>query len=164
VIRLIRDGRAVALTYIDSDNFADAKDPTWRGGGTGPTARPNLSMEAAASRWLSSNLDADAVLQSIPTSDSIVINYERLCANPRQTLASIYSFLGLEYSDQFRDFRVATHHVVGNGMRLDESSEIVLDDRWKSVLTPDDLATFDKVAGYLNRQYGYQFWARTEHE
>jgi hypothetical protein len=164
VIRLIRDGRAVALTYIDSDNFADAKDPAWRGGGTGSTARPNLSMEAAASMWLRSNLDADAVLQTIPSSDSIVITYEQLCADPRQTLASVYSFLGLEYSDQFKDFRAAAHHIVGNGMRLDDSSEIMLDERWKSVLTPDDLAKFDKVAGVLNRKYGYQLLARPEHE
>ena len=35
VIRLIRDGRAVALTYMDPEEFADAKDPSLRGGGSG---------------------------------------------------------------------------------------------------------------------------------
>jgi hypothetical protein len=45
--------------------------------------------------------------------------------------------------------------VIGNGMRLDSSSVIELDDRWRSVLTAADLRAFDAVAGQINRRYGY---------
>jgi hypothetical protein len=44
---------------------------------------------------------------------------------------------------------------VGNGMRLDTSSEIQLDERWREVLGPEELATFDQVAGDVNRRLGY---------
>jgi hypothetical protein len=54
------------------------------------------------------------------------------------------------------DFRSVEHHVLGNGMRLDPTSEIRLDQRWKSVLSPADLPVFDSVAGKLNRRYGYE--------
>lgn len=155
VIRIIRDGRAVALTYMDSDNFADAKDLVHRGGGTGPTSRPRLDMVAAATRWLRSNRDAEAVLKTIPSSSLLNISYEELCIDVEQTFRKIYAFLDLEYSDKFRDFRSVSHHVVGNGMRLDRSSIVVLDERWRQVLTAQDLFEFEAVAGRLNSSYGY---------
>ena len=40
-------------------------------------------------------------------------------------------------------------------MRLDSTREVKLDDRWRTALGRDDLATFDAVAGSLNRQLGY---------
>ena len=45
---------------------------------------------------------------------------------------------------------------MGNGMRLDSTSTIKLDERWRSVLTMSDLAVFDDVAGALSRDLGYQ--------
>jgi hypothetical protein len=54
-----------------------------------------------------------------------------------------------------REFRSVEPHVVGNGMRLDSSSEIRLDDRWRNVLQAADLSAFDAVAGPMNRAYGY---------
>ena len=53
------------------------------------------------------------------------------------------------------DFENNVHHVVGNGMRLDDTSEIRLDDRWRDVLGAEDVATFAKIAGSLNASYGY---------
>ncbi len=40
-------------------------------------------------------------------------------------------------------------------MRMDSTSTIRLDERWRSHLTPADLKAFDDVAGDLNRSYGY---------
>jgi hypothetical protein len=40
-------------------------------------------------------------------------------------------------------------------MRLDQTSDIRLDDRWRSNLTKEQLKEFDTVAGDLNRKYGY---------
>jgi hypothetical protein len=40
-------------------------------------------------------------------------------------------------------------------MRLDDTSEIRLDDRWRDNLTKTDLQEFDRIAGKLNRSLGY---------
>ena len=45
VVRLVRDGRAVALTYMQPAKFADARDEKLRGGGTGETQESGQSME-----------------------------------------------------------------------------------------------------------------------
>ena len=52
-------------------------------------------------------------------------------------------------------FRVVKDHIIGNSMRLDVTSEIRLNERWRSMLTRQDLRTFDAVAGRINRRYGY---------
>lgn len=49
VIRVIRDDRAVSLTYMDGWNFADSSNPEMRGGGTGVEVSPiRRSMAVAA--------------------------------------------------------------------------------------------------------------------
>src|SRR4030095_6674403 len=49
VVRVIRDGRAVMLTYMDPARFADARDERLRGGGSGgDRAEERLSATRAA--------------------------------------------------------------------------------------------------------------------
>jgi hypothetical protein len=157
VIRLIRDGRAVSLTYTDEWRFADAADPALRGGGTGEKrtpAQPNLAL--AAREWRRSNESADCLTARLPRSQWMEVRYEVLCSEPRATLERLGAFLGLEPDDLTLDFRGREHHVIGNGMRFDRSSDICLDERWKSHLTAEDLQVFERLAGELNRRYGYQ--------
>lgn len=156
VVRVIRDGRAVALTYTDEWNFADSKDPEMRSGGTG-TRRPpqRRSMPEAASSWKRSNESCDALTTLLPASQRTEVRYEELCADPAATLNRLAAFLDLDPKRTRLDFRAVTQHVIGNGMRMDSTSEIHLDERWKSHLSDDDLRVFDKIAGTLNRSYGY---------
>ena len=156
VVRLVRDGRAVALTYMDPGNFADARDKKMRGGGTGVRPKDEETMEQAANQWLRSNTEAEQVLRSIPREDWTQIRYEDVCSNTSETMNSVYSFLGLAEDHAYKHFRQVENHIVGNGMRLDSSSEIILDERWRDVLTDADLETFDQIAGPLNRRLGYQ--------
>jgi Sulfotransferase family len=157
VIHLVRDGRAVALTYMDADTFADATDPTLRRGGRGldgPASQPRLPMTEAATEWLRSMRSAEHVLADHRPDQWMRVRYEDLCTNPVETLARIYTFLGVDPSRAAAAFRSVEHHIVGNGMRLDAHSEITLDDRWTRALGADDLAAFDRVAGDVNRRYG----------
>ncbi len=156
VIRVIRDGRAVSLTYTDEWNFADSTDPEMRGGGTG-TRRPppRRSMAEAANEWKRSNEASDALVACLPATQWTEVRYEELCADPAATLRRLATFLDLDPNKTLLDFRSRAQHVIGNGMRMDNTSEIRLDERWKSHLTPEDLRTFDAVAGDLNRSYGY---------
>jgi len=155
VVRIVRDGRAVALTYIDPDRFADASDPSLRGGGSGATANLDVSMARAATEWRRSNEEAEAIMAGLAPGQAMQITYENLCVDPLATLNSVYDFLGVSQMLEIGDFRTADHHVIGNGMRLDKSAKVVLDERWREVLNTDELLEFDKHAGELNRKYGY---------
>lgn len=157
VIRVIRDGRAVSLTYTDEWSFADARDPELRGGGSGVRRPPpRRSMAEAANEWKRSNESADCLLATLPRSDWMEVRYEELCADPAAVLRQVAEFLELDPNATTLDFRTAGQHVIGNGMRMDTTSEIRLDERWKQAMTQDDLNAFDEVAGDLNRKYGYE--------
>jgi hypothetical protein len=156
VIRLVRDGRGVALTYVNPLEFADATDPALRAGGSGGTREnEEKPMADAAREWRRSNEEAEQVVRCLPNSRCIRVRYEDLCATPDATLERIFTFLALNPGERAQNFRNVEHHVLGNGMRLDSTSEIRLDDRWKTRLTPEQLAVFDAEAGELNRRYGY---------
>ena len=156
VIRLIRDGRAVALTYMDPGGFADAKDPARRGGGMGgDRARERLSITRAAYQWRRCMEEAESLLRGLNRSRWIEIRYEDYCRDSEAALSRLHDFLGVEPGRQPKEFRSVEQHVVGNGMRLDMTSELQLDERWRSVLTEEDLRIFDDVAGEMNRRYGY---------
>jgi hypothetical protein len=156
VIRLIRDGRAVSLTYTDEWNFADSSDPANRGEGTGKRrVPPRHSMAEAANEWKRSNESSDALVASLPRNRWTEIKYEALCTDPAGTLKQLAAFLDLDPHRAQFDFRAAPQHIIGNGMRMDLTSDIRLDERWKTHLSKDDLKIFDIIAGGLNRRYGY---------
>lgn len=156
VVRVIRDGRAVSLTYMDEWTFADCSDPTLRNGGTGVRRPPpRRNMEDAANEWKRSNEAADLLVARLPGSQWTEVRYEELCADPAAVLRRLAVFLGIDPGGVVLDFRSRNQHVIGNGMRMDTTSEIRLDDRWKTHLSAADLQIFDRVAGDLNRKYGY---------
>lgn len=156
VVRVKRDGRAVALTYMDPEHFADASNPALRGGGSGASRDgERLGTAAAAREWLRSNEEAEAMLASVAPERRLEVSYEGLCRDTEGTLRRIFAFLGVDPVAQRPAFRAAPHHVVGNGMRLDSSSEVRLDERWRDALSATDLQAFDAVAGPMNRRLGY---------
>jgi hypothetical protein len=159
VIHLVRDGRAVALTYMRQDEFADSKEPARRRGGRGmggEATASSLPMRTAAEEWRRCLRSEEYVLAGLARSRWIEVRYEELCRDPQGTLARVHDFLGTRSGRASRDFRAVENHVIGNGMRLDSTTEISLDERWRSVLTEEDLRAFDDVAGEVNRRYGYK--------
>lgn len=157
VIWVIRDGRAVALTYTDEWNFADSSDPKLRGGGSGlRRPPPRHSMAEAANEWKRSNEASEALLSTLPPSQWTKVRYEDLCRDPVNTIKRLAVFLNLAPEQTVLDFRSKSHHVIGNGMRMDLTSEIRIDERWKEELSNENLKEFDRVAGKLNRSYGYE--------
>ena len=156
VVRLLRDGRGVALTYTDPARFADCRDPARREGGIGGDRRgERLAMRAAAHEWRRSNEEAEHLLAELPHERWTTVRYEDLCASPGAIMDRLFAFLGLPAARVADRFRTVEHHVVGNGMRLDDTPEIALDERWRTVLRAGELKEFEAVAGELNRTYGY---------
>ena len=157
VIRLIRDGRAVALTYMDPAGFADARDPGRRAGGMGgDRTDQRLRMEQAAYEWRRCVEEAEQVLRNLSPAQCIEVRYEAYCSRPEETLSQICQFLEIDPGMLPHSFRNVEQHVVGNGMRLDTTSEIQLDDRWQSTLSKQDLDKFNRIAGDTNHRYGYE--------
>jgi hypothetical protein len=156
VIRIVRDGRAVSLTYTDPATFADATKQDLKGGGSGASRdHQRLSMAAAAREWRRSNEEAETILRQLPETQWMAVRYEDVCADPAGTLRRLAGFIGVDPAAVRLDFRSIEHHVVGNGMRLDTTSDIRLDERWRQTLGASDLRTFSEVAGALNQRLGY---------
>lgn len=84
-----------------------------------------------------------------------MIRYEDVCADPQATLRPVLEWIGVDPQAPLALAR-GTYHVVGNGMRLDSTRDVKLDDRWRTALSQGDLARFDTVAGSLNRRLGYR--------
>jgi len=157
VIRVIRDGRGVVLTYMDPARFADASDPALRQGGLGGTrSGEQLTMEQAAREWKRSNEEAEAVLQKLDKSQYTESRYESLCQDPGNTLKRLFTFIGVDPDKRFTDFRTTAHHIIGNGMRLDSTSAIKVDERWRRELSQADLSRFDSVAGDMMQHLKYK--------
>ena len=156
VIRIVRDGRAVALAYMDPAGFADASDPRLRQGGMGgDRANERQTMPEAAHQWRRSNEEAESLLAQLPRSRWIEARYEDVCRDTEGTLRRLYEFVGVDPARGGARLRSFEHHVIGNGMRLDTTTEVVLDERWRSELEPRHLQMFEAEAGALARRLGY---------
>jgi hypothetical protein len=114
-----------------------------------------VSVRKAARQWVSLNKKIQRLLKTLPEEKRIMIRYEDLCLDTQDTLERLYRFCEVGPGVVVTDFRSAAHHVVGNEMRLSNVSEIKLDERWKRMLTEEQLGEIDRVAGALSRQYGY---------
>lgn len=134
VIHLVRDGRAVS--WSNMKNL-----------GLGP--------EAAADSWVADNRAAEQARRWFPRDRWMTLRHEDVCADPSGALSRIYSFVGLPADDGVPDFRGVEHHVIGNRMRLSSTSEIRIDERWKTALTPEQMAAIERRVAPLNRGYGY---------
>lgn len=134
VISMIRDGRGAANSWMK---------------------HYHTDMATAAREWKDNQLECERMVNMLPAEDCYPLYYEELCRYPDEKLAEIFRFIGLDPDQANRDFLAVENHIIGNSMRLKSSSEIVLDEKWRTRLTPDDLKTFETIAGDLNQRYGY---------
>jgi hypothetical protein len=74
---------------------------------------------------------AQKILARLPREASRVIRYEDVCADPHATLRPVLEWIGVDPRAPLGLAR-GTYHVVGNGMRLDSTREVKLDDRWRT--------------------------------
>ncbi|WP_238742551.1 sulfotransferase domain-containing protein [Psychromonas antarctica] len=155
VIWVVRDGRGVSLAYKNPSEYADAKDPTLRGGGAGKTQEHGRGVETGAHEWIRCNQETQAVLATMDKNKWIKVHYEDICNHTEKTLDEIFKFIGVDPNKKRLDFKAVEHHVVGNGMRLDDSDVIKLDDRWKIELSETDLKCFYNIAGEYHKKLGY---------
>jgi hypothetical protein len=136
VVQMVRDGRGVAWSRIN---------------------RLGDSMDRAARYWVRGNLGVEAMIRGIPKVHRILLHYEDLCRNPLNEVRRIERLLDLPPSDLSLDLdKNAAHFIGGNPMRYRASEKaLALDEQWRNHLDSSTLHEFDRVAGWLNRRYGY---------
>lgn len=85
-----------------------------------------------------------------------LVHYEDMVTNTEQTISKLCDFLDMDFEPSMLDFRAVTHHNVnGNDMKFTSTSELRLDEIWKTKLKPADRDYFERHAGALNRRLGY---------
>jgi hypothetical protein len=134
VIHLVRDGRGFALSYMRIYGCA---------------------METAAREWRATNEECRELRRRLPAASWLQLRYEDVCRDPDAALRKCFSLVGQNAPTAARDFRAIEHHIVGNAMRLRPDAKIELNEKWRTELGKADLATFERVAGGLNRRLGY---------
>jgi hypothetical protein len=134
-IHLIRDVRGVVASRLRRGVGIDARE--------------------AARQWTRLHRRLQTSLGAWPEEKRIRVRYEDLCQDATGTLKRLYAFCGVNPDALTADFRSTPHHIVGNPMRLMALSEIKPDERWRSLLTQEQLQDIYRIAGDLSRQYGY---------
>jgi hypothetical protein len=143
-VHLVRDGRGVLQSMVKrvlrrpSSVFRD---------------RPAMVV-TLAKHWRRVNQACECVLARLPAERWVRVRYEDVCSDPQGAIGPIFRLLGIDPMGLPEDFRQIEHHVLGNHMRL-KQGRIALDEQWREALSPEDLATFDRIAGNVNRRYGY---------
>jgi hypothetical protein len=136
IVYLIRDGRGNTCSLM---------------------RRHNLTLEEAAKRWVTFNRNLRLVLSSIPSEKIMTIKYEEICTDTALVLERLTSFISpSRVLIQQPLAKERFHNIGGNPMRFNrEEKEIVLDEKWRSILSNKDIDSFDKIGGKLNRMLGY---------
>jgi Sulfotransferase family len=132
VIHLVRDVRGVVASRLRHGRVRDVR--------------------RAAREWVRENQRHERLRQLLPAEKSVRLRYEDLCNDVQRSMRELHDFLRVE-PVLVSDFRAVRQHVVGNAMRLDTSSTIQLDERWKTLLAPGELKEIDEVAGAMNHRY-----------
>ena len=107
---------------------------------------------AAARAWARSNATLMRHLAALDARNRTLVRYEDLCRDPEGTMAALYSFCGVEPSNvPGRSVSNNSQHLLGNRARLRPTTEIRLDERWRSSLSSDDLAVIAKASAPVFR-------------
>jgi hypothetical protein len=113
------------------------------------------AIEEARS-WTAVNKRILRSLAKLERADWIQVKYEDLCNETDEVLATVARFVDVNGSDFTGDNeRGRRHTIAGNGLRFKEIGEVRLDDRWREILSDEDLSNIELVAGKVRKQLGY---------
>ena len=108
---------------------------------------PDTNVETAVRSWIAREKNINRLLETIPTNRQIKLNYEELVTDTLPTLNKLLIFVGAQPMETLGDYREAEHHILGNRMRKRQSSEIKLDEKWRTALSIEQLQTISRMVG-----------------
>jgi hypothetical protein len=135
VLHLMRDGRAVAQSYVRRWNRFGAGVRNWM---LASVTAPALRRHVGRHRWLR-------------------LRYEYFAQDPVGALTTITNFVGLRYDPVMLKFHSYPYlGLRGNPNVRGGAEEVIrLDERWRTEMTAARRAAFGVVGGWLNKLYGY---------
>jgi Sulfotransferase family len=142
IIHIVRDGRGACLSHLKQGFGFD-------------------DLLACAEAWREEVWWARRMGNLLGPARYCEIKYESLVAVPRDTLDEVCRFLGLGFSDQMltypdrldRSIPAEKRHIwplIGEGPRADNA------DRWRTEMSPATEICFEKRAGRVLSEFGYQ--------
>ena len=127
VIHLIRDVRGVVASIL--------------------SRRDDMDVKQATNHWLVAEHNIRRHLETIPSNRQIEVQYKDITTNTLETLNRLFSFIGVQPLQELADFREVDNHILGNKMRKQSTSEIRVDERWRTVLSEKQLEIIDHITG-----------------
>lgn len=134
VVRLIRDGRGVANSYMKHHR---------------------VDMETAARELIRTEQANDRVMAMLPKEQTLLIKYEDLCAQPDTTVESVLRLTQCAPTPSVGNPPRSEFHILGNSMRLNKGKQVKVDEKWRAELSSADLRAFAAIAGKRNAKHGY---------
>lgn len=160
LIHTVRDGRAVINSYL--------------------RIYPDKGIEALSEQWLDELEKKRQIYEPFPSDRKMTVHYEELALDPQGTLQRVCDLVGLDFMpDMVEYWKHEHHHIVGSrgtnamiakyrgqeakqqvqeihGNYYDQMNfEIKLDLRWQKELSPENLATFERIVGDRNRPFAW---------
>ena len=122
--------------------------------------RKGRSIDMVAKDWKRSNIFSLIVQYGIRREDIIRVRYEDICSNPKKEVRKICEFAGIDFfQDRLHLNRNAFHFIGGSStLRRGRNTYIPInfDESWKNELAERDKRMFGRIAGSINRLYGYK--------
>jgi Sulfotransferase family len=141
VIHLVRDGRACA---------ASLKQVHWWPSG----------VPGAIAAWVLADRELRRVGQRLPADSYHRLRYEDLLADPRAELSALCKFLGEDFDEAMLDHASAARDIVPERKSWHVRTKGELDPAriaaWRTVLTPEEIGLFERVAAEPLRRNGYE--------
>ena len=110
---------------------------------------------AGAKHWVWVHKDVQRISSGLPKGRFLRVRYEDFCRNPATELRKVQDFCGLKLVDMSSSVDPTSMHLVGNSMRTRGMAGIELDEKWRRELSSKDVDSILRVAGRLNRSFGY---------
>lgn len=152
--------RKAAHLYVADPDHVRIVHLTRDGRGVVMSRKRYMPVALAAERWNHYHRLSIRLLERwVPESQRIRLAYEDFAAEPEAVLRRVLDWLGIAYSDRCLVFggNLTVHSAGGNPARFEMGGGIRgVDERWRSELTTQELAEFDRRAGGLNRAFGYE--------
>ncbi len=152
--------RKAAHLYVADPDHVRIVHLTRDGRGVAMSRKRYMPVGLAAERWNHYHRLSTRLLERwVPAAHRMRLAYEDFAAQPEAVLRRVLAWLDIAYSDQCLAFggNMTAHSAGGNPARFGMGGGIRgVDERWRSGLTTQELAEFERRAGELNRALGYE--------
>jgi hypothetical protein len=139
VVHIVRD----SLGFVASKKSRREKNPK------------GAELGNAIGYWNRRSAQIDRFFATLPSERRLRVRYEDLCEDPEREFERVCGLVGLEPLPGPYDFLTGDHHIIGNRMRLASSSEVVLDERWRSILSRDEIDAVRRRTNGFREKFGY---------